>query len=438
MALQPIRSLVLLRWRQRLVSLYVPVLLTATCAGMVMLVVPFEIHRLGGGAAAIGAVGSVWTGAYVISLLFFGRRVDRFDPRHLVRAGLTLIAAVVFLIGHAPNLIVLFLANAGFGLLSGLFWPPIMGWISTGHEGPSLNRRLSLFNVSWSTGMVIGPPLGGLLYDANRVWPFYTAITCLSVAVVVVSVIRSPDPGAAEATVNGNGDVDDVDVRRNAIFRPMARIAHFLTYVTMGMFRYQLPFLAISLGIAAKEFGQVAMALSITMAISFYFLGRSHRWHYRLDVFIVAQVVLALCALALLWVQTWWAMALCLTVGGLCCGVTYSSDLYYGVSGGVKRARRMAIHEMILSMGMVVGSFGSGWVTEHIALRAAYPLCAGLLAAGLVVQLLVFCQRRVSCAAAPRAASSPLALDATASSATGSNVNPSGQAPPVGACERRT
>jgi len=384
----------LLRWRQRLFSLYVPVLLNATCAGMVMLVVPFEVDRLGGGPAAIGGLGAIWTGSYLVGLLLFGGRVDRFDPRTLVRAGLSVIAVMVFITSASPNLTVLFLANAGYGMISGLFWPPIMGWISSGHEGPSLNRRLSLFNVSWSTGMVIGPLLGGWLYETYRVLPFYVGIAWLMAAVVIISVIRSPEPASAPAVESNGNDVDDVDAAQNAVFRPMARIAHFLSYVTVGMFRFQLPSLAIFLGIRAKSFGPVGMSLSVAMALSFYLLGRSHRWHYRVSVFFVAQVLLILTVLALMVVDTWWEMALCMVVGGACVGVTYSSNLYYGVSGGVRRARRMAIHELILSAGMVTGSYGAGWVTEHIALRAAYPMCAALLIVGMLVQVTVFLRRR--------------------------------------------
>jgi len=87
---------------------------------------------------------------------------------------------------------------------------------------------------------------------------------------------------------------------------------------------------------------------------------------------------------------------------------------------------------------MVVGSIGSGWITEHVALRAAYPICAGLLTAGLLVQLGVFFQRRASRAAAPAAVSSPLAPSATASNATASSATESRTAPHVGACKRRT
>lgn len=394
MALQPIRSHVLFGWRQRLFSLYVPVLLNATSAGSLALVIPFEVHRLGGSAAVIGAAGGIFMSAYVLALLLLGSRVDPFDPRTLVLVGLTLTAATVLIMRFAPNVIILLAANVCYGMLAGLFWPPIMGWISSGHEGPRLNRRLSLFNMSWSTGMIIGPPIGGYLYEFEPALPFYVCTACLIAAILVVAVIRSPVTGQTiEVAVNANGDGADVGAERNDVFRPMARIAHLLSYVAVGVFRYQVPSLALVLGISAARFGRVLMCLSISMAATFYLLGRTQRWHYRLGAFFVAQIVLILTVLALLVVERWWEMAACMLIGGACVGVTYSSDLFYGVSGGVRRARRMATHELILSVGFVIGSFGGGWITDHVSLRATYPICAALLLAGLVAQAVVYAQR---------------------------------------------
>jgi predicted MFS family arabinose efflux permease len=136
------------------------------------------------------------------------------------------------------------------------------------------------------------------------------------------------------------------------------------------------------------------MSLSIAMALTFYLLGRSHRWHYQFNIFFGAQGILIVSVLGLLLAQTWWHMTICLVVGGVCVGVTYSSNLFYGVSGGRDRARLMAIHELVLSCGFVIGSTGGGYVTDHVALRAAYPICAALLAGGMVVQWILASRMR--------------------------------------------
>lgn len=374
------------RWSQRLVSLYVPVLLTSMCGGMISLVCPFEVHRLGGSAAAMGAVGAILTATYVIGCLVFGPYADRMNPRDLVRWGLCLQAVAVLWMAFAQTLPVFFVAAGLYGVLTTLFWPPVMGWISTGYEGPSLNRRLSLFNLSWCAGMVVGPLAGGLMYEVHHALPFFAATLLVVLAMAVVMRVRSRGSNEHPGGGGTPHPADDFDAERVALFRPLARVAHLLAYVAMGIFRYQLPSLAVHLGIRTGPVGVALMSLSIAMALTFYRLGRTHRWHYRMVPFFSAQIVLTGSVLSLLLVRTWWHMALCLIVGGVCVGVTYSSNLFYGVSGGRDRAKLMAIHELLLSCGFIVGALGGGWVTAHVAVRAAYPICAALLAAGMAVQ----------------------------------------------------
>lgn len=374
------------RW---VLSLNVPVFLISVCGGMVMLMAPFEVHRLGGSATAMGGIGGLLTVTYIVACVLLSSRVDRFDPKQLVQMGVVLQGVMFLLLALSPNLTVLFVAAAVYGTLPGLVWPPVMGWISTGHEGPNLNRRLSHFNLSWSTGMMIGPMIGGVLYEIHHTIPFFSATVMLIPALAIIMHIPSPRSAGETGGPSGGELPNDFDARRTAVFRPLARIAIFLAYMAVGVFRFQLPSLALHLNIRTSVVGGVMMGLSIAMAAAFYVLGRTHRWHYRFSVLFLAQVILGGSVLALLLVDTWPQMAWCVIVGGLCVGVCYSSNLFYNVSGGTQRARLMAIHELLLSSGLVVGSTGGGWITDWISLRAAYPACSAMILAGLLAQMLL-------------------------------------------------
>ncbi len=39
-----------------------------------------------------------------------------------------------------------------------------MSWLSAGSEGGTLNKRLGIFNLSWSVAMIAGAYVGGLAY----------------------------------------------------------------------------------------------------------------------------------------------------------------------------------------------------------------------------------------------------------------------------------
>ena len=42
-----------------------------------------------------------------------------------------------------------------------------MGWISTGHEGPELTKRLGFYNVSWGLANTTLPIVGGYLMEVK-------------------------------------------------------------------------------------------------------------------------------------------------------------------------------------------------------------------------------------------------------------------------------
>jgi predicted MFS family arabinose efflux permease len=71
---------------------------------------------------------------------------------------------------------------------------------------------------------------------------------------------------------------------------------------------------------------------------------------------------------------------------GFCMGVSFFYSMFHGVSGSVDRAGMMAIHESLLSAGLITGSSAGGYVYQHASMGAVYGGCAALVFAGLVVQ----------------------------------------------------
>jgi len=71
---------------------------------------------------------------------------------------------------------------------------------------------------------------------------------------------------------------------------------------------------------------------------------------------------------------------------GFCQGVSFFFSMFHGMSGSVNRAGMMALHESLLSAGLITGSSAGGFVYQHSSMAAVYGGCAFLVLAGLVVQ----------------------------------------------------
>ncbi|GAG02655.1 unnamed protein product [marine sediment metagenome] len=53
------------------------------------------------------------------------------------------------------------------GIAGAMFWPILEAWIAEKESKRTLIQKMALFNISWSTGLAIGPLIGGILFGMN-------------------------------------------------------------------------------------------------------------------------------------------------------------------------------------------------------------------------------------------------------------------------------
>jgi MFS family permease len=71
-------------------------------------------------------------------------------------------------------------------------------------------------------------------------------------------------------------------------------------------------------------------------------------------------------------------------------GFAYSSHLYYGACGSRKRSARMAIHEVTLSLGVIVGSGAGGYLSVNVGDYWPYWFAIVVLTLGFAAQIVVW------------------------------------------------
>lgn len=129
-------------------------------------------------------------------------RVDRSGADGMIATGLGIIATALLMMSAADwlapegtGLLVLLLASAVFGTGYGIIFPAVTGAISLAATTRTRGRAFGLFNVAFSVGLALGPPLiGGLVWASTAVLPgtrpldpFLPAAVLALVAAVAVS-----------------------------------------------------------------------------------------------------------------------------------------------------------------------------------------------------------------------------------------------------------
>jgi MFS family permease len=137
--------------------------------GVLDVLVPLRLDRLGAGQAAIAAAFLVSAAVEASISPVVGRVSDRHGPLRPVRAGL-LGAAVLVLLVPLPEVAVvcaalLVVTTAAFGT----FWAPAMALLSEAAEAVGAHQGLAfgLVNLAWALGMVTGAAGGGALAKAT-------------------------------------------------------------------------------------------------------------------------------------------------------------------------------------------------------------------------------------------------------------------------------
>jgi MFS family permease len=359
----------------------------AIAMGMALVALPFAAIRLGADPWLVGIVGGAYSATYMAACLLGGPFVDHVRPRTLILLANTGYGAVVLVMATTEHVAVLGAMSAAYGILQAGIWPPLVGWLSCRHHGRELNRRLGWFNVSWCSGMVVGPLIGGALYEWHPAAPFVAAAVVHVANLLIITLARAPQPGLGYAHHDASDDVPGPAPHPNAAtYRLVSRIALVVSFMAIGMHRFVLPPLARALQIREAVFGAIIFTLFFAMSVAFGVLGRTDRWHYRASILLGAQLLIAGAMGSLAWARSAWHLGGVAAIAGAGVGVAYSSALYYAVAGGRRRGGLMAVHEMLLSVGIMIGAFAGGYVSGSVGVRAPFPAYAAVLIAAVVLE----------------------------------------------------
>jgi len=362
--------------------------LVATGTGILSLGIVFyaaEVH--GASPAQIGCLAATSSLCYVIGCALLRRLAERLRPQHNTVAAAAVMGLAVLLVLGCGHLLPVYLCYALYGLATALFWPPLMAWLSTGLEGQSLNRTMGWFNVSWSCGGIAGPIIAGALAKRDARLPVAAAGLLYLIAALYVAwsarrlqarTAAAPRlaPLADAATPGTAGDGLD----HSTPLRYPAWVGLFAAYAVMGVVFNVFPLAAQDLlGLSKFAVGVVLFGRALTTSLALGALGRSTVWHFRAGLMAAELALFALVMAALPLAGSALTAGLVLGAVGILLAQCYANSLFHGVAGSRRRAARMAIHEALLSAGMVCGGACGGILFQTAGYAAVCRAAAVLL-----------------------------------------------------------
>jgi len=390
--------------------LYAAAFAMAISLNVLWTVMPFVIRNIGGTEEHVGYAWAANMLGYMVCLLFAAAKLGHLKAHMATRAAtaamFTATFAMLVVVWHAiaHNLLgdpVLIWTTIVAGTLAGaamsLFWPFLMAWVSADYEGLTLNRRLGTYNGMWSGAVILGPLIGGALVDMSTLGPIATSATCLAVCFAMLCLAHDESAGAmasgpAPSCQDNNGSAAGICFDRAKLTRLkwMARIAMFCAWACSGVARSQFALLFTGLGFSETQFGILITIFGIFNFLTLTSAGRVDFWHFRPALLFGVQAVLAITLLLIIFGRTLWAFVPAFVIMGVGFGFAYSSHLYYASCGSKKRSAPMAIHEVTLSLGIIVGSGAGGYLAANVGPYSPYWFAAGILVLGAIAQAITW------------------------------------------------
>jgi len=386
---------------QRLMIYVLPVLADIVL-GLVVFVNPVRAARFGASATTVAAIVAVWSAVYIVGCPLVGRFVTACNAARLMLSGIAMQAVLCLLFVLAPSLLAMFLLVALVGVANSLFFPAFQVFMTAvdrlGGKSPAYSA--GLYTCAWSLGVAIGPLVGGLLMglDHEQGWK-YGYFFCSGVSILTLVGImwlqhlahaqaahpaETAAPGVAPAPVPAR----QPDL---AWLGWTVAAAGLLALCTVrGVF----PRRAVDIGMADSTLGFMFFLLSFAQGLSALFYIRRWRWVYQAVPAVAFAVLGAACSL----VFGFAISPLMLVAGaagfGIFSGFFFFQLVYHSIVHPVRRAHYIAVNEMVVALGGIVGPLAAGLLSDHWGFGVPYCLWAVLIAAVAVVQVVV--HRRVS------------------------------------------
>lgn len=358
------------------------------------------------GLAMIGMTG---TAIYSIVCFLIGGLVKRVNPYRMMMAGVFFFAFAFSLAIFASATWHLIMIYVLAGASGALFWPMVEAALVHGAVGNGKNKRIGVFNVSWSLADALGTAIAGGLYLIWPRLPFVVLILCLSGAFFLsffAGRLSRREYGEYQPSPEKKPEEREIsqDVRQG--FASAAWMGNFVAHGITGVLRSVFAAPAVDVfKMSPLSIGLAIGAFNAVRTLTFALMRQRSDWTYHKGIFSAAHLVLVagmvliigaayLPSTELAVIVVFGALAL----AGVGCGVIYYSSIYYSINLSELVASHTRLHETFLGAGatsLVLGTgglhslIGSPQAAALILRMGADPLVLGTLSPFLISTIAV-------------------------------------------------
>lgn len=151
--------------------------------------IPVFAQNLGASFLDLGLIGGAYSITYAVSPMIAGYLADKVNRAWLFSLGImtVVLATITLMLSHTVQDIVIVRSFAGFAFA--FFWPISETLVIDLAPLEKRVKEMGLYSVSWGSGFLIGPMLGGLVIQAyGFIWLFASSAILISFSLLFTVV----------------------------------------------------------------------------------------------------------------------------------------------------------------------------------------------------------------------------------------------------------
>ena len=378
--------------------------------GMIFPLFARILETFGNGVGALASSLIAFSLAGIIAAPLMGTLADRFGRRPLLASSLAVYSLAFTGYYFAPSSLVFIIIRGLAGALTAGFGPATSGIVADISPKNERGRWFGVIGGSGSIGFIVGPILGGYLYDQFGLGiPFFVSISLCLIAFLIALIII-PETYTQEERRRARlhqTHANQVALKKTAAASFWASLPHplpafgILLLVNLSMiFAWffidpHLPFyLFDELGWSTAQFGSAISFYGWASLIGSLTLGQSSDRFGRKPVLIFGLVLHAAQYVGLMATKEYWVIALAFIISGLGESIVNPalSVSFLDITPDEHRARAMGIKTAIGNLGSLTAPALMLYILQFVPPQRVFSVSSGII---LCTALIVFVALRL-------------------------------------------
>ena len=323
----------------------------------------YYLRECGIDSVGIGLASSIYPTLYFLGCIFMPKFLPSLKGKARILAANIGMAFTGLVLTFIKNEALIMTDLVFYGLFQSLLWTNMETWITGGKEGDELTSRLTLFNFSWSFSVGLATSFSGFVSEYSTRLSIWSGCVFFLISALLVAL-----SGRSYDSKKEKEEIVSEDHSSPLRFPSWAGV--LLVYTGYSLVLTVFPQYAMdTLGYSESVTGNILLFRGISVTIAFLIMQKARVWQKGVGPILGSQAFFAILTFLMLFLRSIAAFAILFALYGFVFALSYDLSIFHGAEGAKDRHKRMVIHEVLLTIGTIIGSLVGGFVYQYFSFK---------------------------------------------------------------------